>query len=176
MDVRGMSDAAESSKIFRLATVAAIALAALDQAVRIWILKTLGSAAHPDGQMHLPLGLDLTLVHNTGASFGVLDNGSFASRVVLTVVGVAAIGGMLSLLARTPRPAAAIGYALVIAGALGNLCDRLSLGYVVDYIDAGRFGFPWVFNLADAFVTAGVVMLLADMAAQRVGASVRRST
>jgi signal peptidase II len=53
---------------------------------------------------------------------------------------------------------------LVIGGALGNLIDRVRFGAVVDFIDVSALYFPWVFNVADAAITIGVILLLIDSA------------
>jgi signal peptidase II len=59
------------------------------------------------------------------------------------------------------RKLAAIAIGLIIGGALGNLADRIRLGRVIDFVDFGHL-FPWVFNVADAAVNVGVVLLLLD--------------
>jgi signal peptidase II len=49
-----------------------------------------------------------------------------------------------------------------MGGALGNVADRVFRGAVVDFIDARALGFPWIFNLADSAITAGIMLLIAD--------------
>jgi signal peptidase II len=57
----------------------------------------------------------------------------------------------------------AIALALIIGGAVGNLVDRLSLGYVIDFIDVHAAGWHWpAFNIADSAITIGAVLLLWD--------------
>ena len=65
-------------------------------------------------------------------------------------------------LGRLNRPVAVAGVSFIIGGALGNLYDRVSYGYVVDFFDFSGLGFPWVFNVADAAINIGVACLLLD--------------
>jgi len=101
--------------------------------------------------------LYLTLVHNRGAAFGILKNqtplfiAASAVAIVLLVVYLRSArlsGGKLTV------PALALG--LVLAGAVGNLIDRVFLGYVIDFIDVG---FWPVFNVADSAISVGAVLL-----------------
>ena len=56
---------------------------------------------------------------------------------------------------------------MVIGGAIGNVIDRIRFGAVVDFIDVSRLGFfPWIFNVADAAITVGIILLLLDMLRQ----------
>ncbi len=97
----------------------------------------------------------LTYVENTGVAFGMFRN-SNTFFIVFSVILIAAI-----LLFRFKHPgrrgAASFGLALVLGGALGNLYDRLTCGFVIDFIDLSFF--PAVFNLADSAITAGAVLL-----------------
>jgi signal peptidase II len=158
-----MTDAAKSSSFLRPAIAGALALAAVDQAVTAWIVDGLKLPLRPNGRIELPGVVDLTFVQNTGASFGILPNGGQASRVVLSLLALATTALLIHFVRGTSRRGSAAGVALIMAGALGNLCDRLRLGYVVDYIDASALGFPWVFNLADVFVNIGVAVLAIDL-------------
>lgn len=104
----------------------------------------------------------LTLAYNKDAAMGIGVGRD--SRLVLTSLSVAALV-VLALLYHRTRPGdrrRAIGVALVVGGALGNLLDRLrSPAGVVDFIDLGIAGLRfWTFNLADVGITAGAVMLL----------------
>lgn len=102
-----------------------------------------------------------TLAYNRGAAFGI-DVGP-SSRVVFTVLTIVALGVLLTLYRSTPadRRVQLAALALIAGGALGNLYDRLrgSAG-VVDFIDVGVGGARfWTFNLADAGITVGAVLL-----------------
>ncbi|MGE0080889.1 MAG: signal peptidase II [Thiohalomonadaceae bacterium] len=110
-------------------------------------------------------GLNLTLMHNTGAAFSFLSDEGGWQRWFFAVIAVV-ISALLVLWLRRLPPAERwlhIAIALVIGGALGNLWDRLMLGYVVDFIDvyAGRWHWP-AFNVADSAITVGAAMLLLD--------------
>ncbi|MFQ5925571.1 MAG: signal peptidase II [Dehalococcoidia bacterium] len=97
----------------------------------------------------------ITYVTNTGGVFGILSNQAFLI-LLTTVIGIAAI----LLYSRYPifnRILVRIALGLLLGGALGNLIDRLSLGWVVDFID---LGFWPVFNLADSAIVLGVILLL----------------
>jgi signal peptidase II len=110
-------------------------------------------------------GVNLTLMHNTGAAFSFLSDEDGWQRWFFAVIAVA-VSVMLVLWLKRLSPAQrwlSIAVALVIGGAIGNLWDRFMLGYVVDFIDlyAGRWHWP-AFNVADSAITVGAVMLLID--------------
>ena len=110
----------------------------------------------------LPI-FNFTWTENRGVSLGLLTAGSPASRWLLVALTVAiAIGVLVWLLREVKWPdCAALG--LILGGALGNILDRSRLGYVIDYADL-HFG-QWrpflIFNLADAAISIGVVIILA---------------
>jgi signal peptidase II len=118
-------------------------------------------------ELHRPLAVlpffNLTLVFNPGAAFSFLSEAGGWQRwffsglaVVLSLV----MGIWLARLARGEL-GRAIGLALVIGGAIGNLIDRLRFGYVVDFFDFHLAGWHWpAFNIADSCITIGVAMLL----------------
>ncbi len=100
--------------------------------------------------------------HNTGIAFSMFsDSGS----VGLIVVTLAVIGfvGWIAVRSDPDQHMARLGFALILGGAIGNLIDRVWLGYVVDYV---LFHLPnWsfaVFNLADAFISVGAAMIILD--------------
>ena len=124
----------------------------LDQGTK-WLITTsfhLGQSV-----LLLPPFVALTLVHNTGAAFG-LFKGLLLLLIVLSVVVVGWVGWEFI---RHPAQPALIqwGCALVGGGALGNLIDRLRCGYVIDFIDLRVWP---VFNVADSAITIGVGLLL----------------
>jgi signal peptidase II len=107
---------------------------------------------------------NLVLVHNTGAAFSFLAQAGGWQRWFFT--GVAAlISAVLIWMLRKPGTPALLscGLALVLGGALGNLYDRVTLGYVVDFVQvhAGGWYFP-AFNVADSAITVGVTLLIWD--------------
>ena len=110
---------------------------------------------------------DLTRVHNTGAAFGMLNDAEFPMKsAVLLLVATAALAGVALYAAMLP-PAqwlARLGLAFILGGAAGNLIDRVSLGYVVDFFDFYWRGWHfWAFNVADAAITAGVGLMILDL-------------
>ncbi len=110
-------------------------------------------------------GLKLTLVHNTGAAFSFLSQAGGWQRwffIVLTSIVSLVLIYWLSTLSRQRRWLAA-ALALVLGGALGNLWDRIALGYVIDFIDVFYDQWHWpAFNLADSCISVGAGMLVID--------------
>lgn len=139
-----------------LLIVSAAAAIAIDQLSKFWIRSTL------DLYQSVPESgfLRLTHVTNDGAAFGLFQGQS----EILSIISIGillAIAGVVTLLRsqlyfwQSKMGGIAIG--LVIGGAIGNLIDRLTSGYVTDFIDIG----PWpVFNLADSAVVVGIGILL----------------
>ena len=109
--------------------------------------------------------LNFTLAHNYGAAFSFLSDAGGWQRwffIVLTlVVSLVLLVWLLRLPRREWRTGLSLG--LIIGGAIGNLVDRVQLGYVVDFIDVYYQGwhFP-AFNVADSAITIGVTLLLLD--------------
>ena len=109
--------------------------------------------------------LNLTLAHNYGAAFSFLSDAGGWQRWLFTglalVVTLVLIIWLFRLPAREKLTGSALG--LIIGGAVGNLIDRISLGYVVDFIDVHYQGWHWpAFNVADSAITCGVILLLID--------------
>ncbi len=100
----------------------------------------------------------LTYVENTGAAFGMFHDGN-AVLTAASVVMIAALCVIRRKLAGYGRMAG-LAAALIISGALGNLYDRIRLGFVVDFLD---FRIWPVFNLADSYISIGAVLFLSAM-------------
>ena len=115
----------------------------------------------------IPGVLNLTRVHNTGAAFGMLNAMDFPYKpVVLTLVATLALAGVAWYAATVPAAdrLARVGVACILAGAIGNLIDRATVGYVLDYVDAHYRGWHfWAFNVADAAISIGVVLMILDL-------------
>jgi signal peptidase II len=115
----------------------------------------------------IPGFMNLTRVHNTGAAFGMLNSVDFPFKtVVLTVVATLALAGVAWYAATVPHNdrLARIGVASILGGAIGNLIDRATVGYVLDYVDAYFRGWHfWAFNVADAAISIGVVLMILDL-------------
>ena len=111
--------------------------------------------------------LALTRVHNTGAAFGMFNAMEFAGKtVVLTVVATLALVGVAWYALSIPLQdrLARLGVAAILAGAIGNLIDRATAGYVLDFVDASWQGWHfWAFNVADAAISVGVVLMILDL-------------
>ena len=132
---------------------------ALDQGTK-WMA---GAALDPYLPVPLVPSLNLTLMYNEGAAFSFLAGAGgwqrwfFAGLATLVTI---ALGVWLHRLKATERMTA-IGIALVMGGAVGNLIDRILTGRVVDFIDVYYADWHWpAFNLADSAITLGVALLL----------------
>jgi signal peptidase II len=104
----------------------------------------------------------LRWLKNTGVSMGLLNAGSEVGRWLLVALTCAIAAFVAFWMWREKRRDDAVALSLVLGGALGNILDRVRLGYVVDYADL-HFGdiHPFlVFNVADAAITIGVLLLL----------------
>lgn len=107
---------------------------------------------------------DFELVHNVGAAFGLFANLEpvWRDRFLIGVALVATLFVVIFLY-RTQRLWEAFGLGLVLGGALGNVIDRLRVGWVVDFIHWHWYEYSWpVFNVADVAISAGVAVLLWD--------------
>ncbi len=115
----------------------------------------------------------LTLVTNRGALFGLFHDMADPYRAALfTTVPVLAIALIVIFQCRTTTAdtVAHSGLALILGGALGNLLDRLRLGYVIDYLDLFVGDHHWpAFNVADASICVGVGLLVLDLLAKGPG-------
>lgn len=104
-----------------------------------------------------------TLVHNYGAAFSFLSSAGGWQRWFFTVLAIAISAGLVVWLARTPRGdwRTAMPFALIIAGAIGNVIDRLRFGYVVDFVDWYLGSWHWpAFNIADSAIVVGAVLMV----------------
>ena len=108
---------------------------------------------------------NLTLQHNTGAAFSFLSDAGGWQRYFFTVVAMAISAVLVVWLYRMPRQQwlLALSLGLILGGALGNLWDRVALGYVVDFISVhyDRHYFP-AFNIADSAISVGAACMLLD--------------
>lgn len=115
----------------------------------------------------IPDFLDFRYVQNTGAAFGFLNAADIPFKTALmTAVSLFALIAIAIYSSRlsSDETLAKLGIASILGGAVGNLIDRITAGYVVDFIDFyfGTWHF-WAFNLADAAITVGAVFLILDM-------------
>jgi signal peptidase II len=109
--------------------------------------------------------LNITLAHNYGAAFSFLSDAGGWQRWFFVTLASAVSLVLLVWLLRLPRKewVTGLSLSLVLGGAVGNLADRIRLGYVVDFVDVhvGGWHYP-AFNVADSAITCGVILLLAD--------------
>ncbi len=115
------------------------------------------------GQIFLLPIFNFTFTENTGVSLGLLGAGTDTQRWLLVALTGAIAVTVLVWLLRERHAADTAALGLVLGGALGNIRDRVTLGYVVDWADLHFGGWrPFlIFNLADAAITIGVVIILA---------------
>jgi signal peptidase II len=147
----------------RLGLLAALAGLAADQAVKLWVLRVVDLGA--TGPIPVAPIAEFRLVWNYGISYGLLRQDGDLGRWLLVAFALVAAAALAGWLWRQARPLPALSLGLVVGGAVGNAIDRAVYGAVVDY--AHLFlpdrSFSWyVFNLADVWIVAGVVGLVAD--------------
>lgn len=137
-----------------LACVIAAVAILLDQLTKIWIVGLTGGIEGASLPV-LPGVLDFTYVKNTGAAFGIFSGATW----VLTVLTVIALAVLVFWVLKNKHKSLFffISAGMVLGGALGNMIDRVFLGFVRDFI---HFNLPFaVFNVADAFVVVGAILL-----------------
>lgn len=140
---------------------AALLVLAADQASKAWIVH--GLRLPELGSVPLLPVLNLTWVENRGITFGLLNGVGNLGPLLLTAVALAVVAALLVWLWRSERLAGTIALGAVAGGAVGNVIDRLRLGYVADFIHAHAWGWSWyVFNVADAAIVCGVAALVCD--------------
>ncbi|MEM1195462.1 MAG: signal peptidase II [Pseudomonadota bacterium] len=156
--------------LFTPARLAGLALAALiagvDQWVKEYVTITLGVSRIGASMELLPF-FDLTYTQNKGISLGMLEANSLEMRWLLVAMTACIALVVLVWMMREKLFGDIVGLALILGGAIGNIIDRHTLGYVIDYADFhieifGAVRRPFlIFNVADAAITIGVVLILA---------------
>lgn len=122
---------------------------AADQALKLWVVANLG--LHESMPL-LPGIVELYYIRNTGGGFSIMTGQTWL-LAALTVVLMAVLGALIVKKVFT-HPLAVWPLILIIGGGLGNLIDRVRLGYVVDMFNLEFMNYP-VFNIADIFVVCG---------------------
>jgi signal peptidase II len=142
----------------------ALAVVALDQMVKAIVRREI---ALNESITVIPGFFDLTRVHNTGTAFGFMNSTDFPFKtVILACVAIGALAALAMYAATLPANQwlARVGLALILGGAAGNLIDRITDGYVVDFVDLYWSGWHfWAFNVADASITVGVALMILDL-------------
>lgn len=163
-----MSSKVRSILVFGLVPLVVV----LDQLTKWWVLNTpafnaLGCLDRTErcGQIEVSGIFDLTMVWNRGISYGAFQSEGIM-RWFLVVLTFAIAIGFTVWLWRAARLWTAIALALVIGGAFGNVIDRVLFGAVVDFLDFSGiwrpYFFNYVFNIADAAISVGAVLLFLD--------------
>ena len=142
---------------------AALALFIADQASKAWAVRRLrtGEVVRAfDGVLHF------AYAENPGIAFGRLQEGGEFGRWLLAALAGLAVVGLLLYFFRTKRTDDRIlgAIALLLAGVAGNLCDRIRLGHVIDFIEVYIGSYQWpTFNVADAAICTGAALLAIDL-------------
>ena len=144
------------SRVIGLLVVAMVLL--VDQSSKQWALTALGKSG---STVALPGPIDITLVFNYSNAFGLAPVSGELTRWGLTAlnIAVALILARVSV-RRTTAQLSTVGFAFIIAGAIGNALDRIRFGAVIDLFNASKLGFIWIFNVADVSIDIGIAFLL----------------
>jgi signal peptidase II len=116
----------------------------------------------------IPNFLDITYVRNTGLAYGLLQDSAMPfKRLIMGTLAIAALAGIAVYARQMAKDSgrwSEIGLSLILGGAIGNILDRVRLGYVIDYVDVYWRGWHfWAFNVADAAISAGAVLVFAEL-------------
>jgi signal peptidase II len=146
----------------------AVSVVLLDQLSKAWILATL--KLH-DGFSLIDGFFNITHIRNPGAAFGFLAAAPPMFRYIFfMVVTLAAILLILHYfrVSRIEAPSLVVALALILAGAVGNLIDRVRFGEVVDFLDVYLGSYHWpAFNVADSAITVGAAILIVVLLRKR---------
>jgi len=154
-----MSGLFTRNRLIGLAIAAFIAV--VDQAVKMYVVGPL--ALRQVGNIELLPFFDLTYTENRGVSLGMFQATDMETRWALVLLTAAIALVVMVWMMREKALSDIIGLALILGGAIGNIRDRYDLGYVIDYADfhIGTFRPFLIFNIADAAITIGVLIILA---------------
>lgn len=146
---------------YKLLLGLAAAILVLDQATKVWVDLALpfGAFFPPDSLVVIPGFLHIVHVGNTGAAWSMLSDYTW----LLTLIGIAALV-LLFVFRRAlelEKPKMQLAFGFIVGGIIGNLVDRIRLGYVIDFLDFqfGDYHFP-SFNVADSAITIGVALYI----------------
>lgn len=145
-----------------IVAVIVLLLIALDQLVKSYIVQQI-----PLGEVRswIPNFVSLTYLQNRGAAFSILQDQQFLFAVITLVVVVGAIWYLHEHMEDSLWMV--LGLTLIIAGGLGNFIDRVSQGFVVDMFHLDFINFA-IFNVADSYLTVGVIILLIAMLKEEI--------
>jgi signal peptidase II len=158
MSMARANDACMPESSLRLLWISALVIV-LDQ-----ITKQVAQAWLPLRQIvDVIPGFDWYLTYNTGAAFSFLADAGGWQRWFFTIATIVISAVIVFWIKRVPvnEKLTAVSLCLILGGALGNLIDRIYLGYVIDYIQVWLGSYPWpAFNIADAAISVGAVVLI----------------
>ncbi len=125
-----------------------------DQLTKLWVVATFPQPTRIVGDL-----LRIVIVHNTGGIFGLFGDSAALLALASTVVIALIVVYQAREGVRHWLPTVALG--LLLGGAIGNLIDRLRLGYVVDFVDVGIGDLRWyTFNVADSAISTAILLLI----------------
>lgn len=138
-----------------LCVVIAAAAVFLDQITKFLVVQNISEGASVEGIRGV---FRLTYIENKGAAFGILSE----HRWVFMILSVIAIAAILFYLWREKPESilARLSLGMILGGGIGNMIDRVLRGAVIDFVDVELIRFPYIFNVADAFVCVGCVLLI----------------
>ena len=144
-----------------LAYLLALAIFIADQLSKWFVTGPLGLVVEGQQLKLIPI-FDLTRVHNYGISLGLAQAQNDTHRWLLVAMTAAIAVGVAWWIRKERQRGDQLALGLVLGGALGNIVDRVQFGYVVDFLDLhfGTFRPFYVFNVGDAAISIGVVILL----------------
>jgi signal peptidase II len=138
-----------------------LVMIALDQAAKFVISRTVELY---ESRAVIPGFFNITRIHNRGAIFGAFNqSNNQVVFIALTAASLLALGLVVFYFFKTPPSdrLVKISLALIMAGALGNLLDRLTRGFVIDFLDVYVRNAHWpFFNVADSCISVGAVLML----------------
>ncbi|MET0137655.1 MAG: signal peptidase II [Sphingobium sp.] len=151
------------SRVRRYGVIAALAVAIIDQIIKYCVTDVLDLPARGGFGIVLAPFFNLTFTQNYGVSMGFFHADTVTMRWVLVAMTIAISLFVAAWMWREKARDDVVALGLVLGGAIGNIVDRVRLGYVVDYADLhiGSWRPFLIFNLADAAITIGVLILLA---------------
>ena len=153
-----------TARQFRMFWSVSLAIVVADQVTKAIVRATLAPNASVSV---IPGFIDLIHVHNSGVAFGFLNDLDVPFKAVVTTALAAVALFGIAFYARHVRQDeryARLGLSLILGGAVGNLIDRVRIGYVVDFVDLYvRSWHFWAFNVADASITIGAILVFADL-------------
>ncbi len=143
---------------FHVSLVLALVVLVIDFATKRWVELELVY----DQQILLTSFLNLVLTYNAGAAFSFLSNESGWQRWLFSGIAICASVFIIYLLRKhTSEKLFCVALSFILGGALGNLWDRITLGYVVDFLDFHYSGYHWpAFNVADSLIFVGALLLI----------------